>query len=125
MGLTPKKVSNHITSMKKCGLVRNRGEGWEATLKALRLWRERVIYPMSVLFLPYEEEVERALNFYREELIRVINGENPREVFTLGERRRLRRLGILKLDWGRNRGRKLMVAPEFAEKLREEKPLHS
>ena len=57
------------------------------------------------------------VHFYHDELKRLLNGELATNVLTKGDRRVLRRLGILNLTGTGNTGRRLVVAPKTSKLL--------
>jgi hypothetical protein len=58
------------------------------------------------------------VTFYREELYRVLNGEKSTKIFSKGDRRVLRRLGILELRPTGHFGRVLEVSARTKEILK-------
>jgi hypothetical protein len=58
------------------------------------------------------------VTFYREELQRVLNGEKSTQIFSKGDRRVLRRLGVLKLRPTGHYGRVLEVSPRTKKLLK-------
>jgi hypothetical protein len=58
------------------------------------------------------------VTFYREELERIANGEMSTEVLSKGDRRVLRRLGVLELHFTGHNGRLLQVSARTQEILK-------
>jgi hypothetical protein len=58
------------------------------------------------------------VTFYREELERIANGEMSTVVLSKGDRRVLRRLGVLELHFTGHGGRLLQVSPRAQEILK-------
>jgi hypothetical protein len=58
------------------------------------------------------------VTFYREELYRILQGEKSTQVLSKGDRRVLRRLGVLKLRPTGHYGRVLEVSPRTKELLK-------
>jgi hypothetical protein len=58
------------------------------------------------------------VTFYREELNRILQGEKSTQVLSKGDRRVLRRLGVLKLRPTGHYGRVLEVSPRTKELLK-------
>lgn len=58
------------------------------------------------------------VTFYREELQRVLNGEKSTQIFSKGDRRVLRRLGVLELRPTGHYGRVLEVSSRTKEILK-------
>ena len=58
------------------------------------------------------------VTFYREELERIANGEMSTVVLSKGDRRVLRRLGVLELHFTGHGGRLLQVSPRAREILK-------
>lgn len=69
--------------------------------------------------LRYYEQVsfKNMLNFYREELNQLVQGGEAKKIFTKGDRRVLRRLGILQLKGTGKTGRQLVVTKKARNML--------
>jgi len=60
------------------------------------------------------------VQFYKKnELVRLVNGEHAQHILTKGDRRVLRRLGIVKLKGGGYTGRRLTPTPKTEKILRQ------
>ncbi len=59
------------------------------------------------------------VQFYKDELVQLVNGEHAKHILTKGDRRVLRRLGIVKLKGGGYTGRRLTPTTKTEQLLRQ------
>lgn len=59
------------------------------------------------------------VQFYKDELVQLVKGEHAKHILTKGDRRVLRRLGIVKLKGGGYTGRRLTPTPKTEKILRQ------
>jgi len=60
---------------------------------------------------------QNMVQFYKDELLQLLNGEHAQHILTKGDRRVLRRLGIVTLQGGGYTGRRLTLTPKTEQFL--------